>query len=572
MNNPMLTAAVYGPLQKSVPVIIDELVRQRVIARLYDKDPSLWSDDPAVQNTIANRLGWLTIADVTASRASEIDAVAQEVRTGGLTRALLLGMGGSSLFPEVCRFTFGASPGWLDVTVLDSTDPTAILAAQNRAPLEQTLFIVSSKSGSTTESSTLCDYFYDLARRLTGERAGGHFIAITDAGTSLESLAASRKFRKTFIHGPSTGQDVGGRFSALTCFGMAPAAMLGVDIRRLLSRATEMLAASGPAVLPADNSALQLGSALGDGARSGRDKVTLLCGKPLSRFGVWAEQLLAECTGKSGTGLVPIDGERLRDPHAYGPDRLFLELQLATEPDAAVAKAAAALIRSGAPVVRLQWRDRDDLGAEVMRFFLATAIASHLMRINAFDEPNVQESKDRTKALLDRYVKERALPDAAPALTDGDVAVYADSRFAAGRTLAEALQGWLGSIQPGDYAAIASFLPRTKDLDAAVEQLRHRVEDASGAATELGFGPRYLHSTGQLHKGGSDRVALLFLTSEDPVDVPIPEQPYTFSILKRAQALGDYQALQERRRRLLRLDFGRAPEQGLRQLLHSWPK
>ena len=571
MATDVLSLSLHGPLQKSVPALAEELARQRVIARLFDKDPSLWSGDTAVQKTLANRLGWLTIADVTASRTGEIQSLADQVRAEGLTRAVLLGMGGSSLFPEVCRFTFGVAPGWVDVSVLDSTDPTAILAAQHAAPLDKTLFIVSSKSGSTTESSTLCDYFYDLMRRVAGERAGGRFIAITDQGTSLEALAAERKFRKAFIHGPATGQDVGGRFSALTCFGMAPAAMLGVDVRQLLTRAKEMLGASGPPVPPADNPSLLLGAALGDGARSGRDKVTLLCGKPLSRFGVWAEQLIAECTGKSGTGLVPIDGERLRDPKTYGPDRLFLEMQVAGEPDAAVAGAADALVRAGAPVVRLQWRDRYDLGAEVMRFFLATAIASHLMKINAFDEPNVKESKDRTKALLDRYAQEKALPDSAPSFIDGGSAVYADARMPS-KTLPEAVRGWLGLIRPGDYVALASFLPRTPELDAAAQQLRRRVEDASGAATMLGFGPRYLHSTGQLHKGGSDRVVLLFLTSEDPVDAPIPNQPYTFSVLKRAQALGDYQALQERKRRVLRLHLGRAPEQGMRALLQSFPK
>lgn len=565
-----LTTSLYGPLQQSVSVVLEELAQQRVMARLYDKDPSLWSRDPAVQKTIANRLGWLSIADVTLSRSGEIRALAQQVRAAGLTRALLLGMGGSSLFPEVCRFTFGVSPGCLDVAVLDNTDPAAILAAQHAAPLDKTLFIVSSKSGSTTESSTLCDYFYDLMRRLVGERAGQHFIAITDSGTSLEALASARQFRTAFIHGPATGQDVGGRFSALTCFGMAPAAMMGVDFEQLLGRAKEMLAASRPSVAPLDNPALKLGAALGESARSGRDKVTLLCGKPLSRFGVWAEQLIAECTGKSGTGLVPIDGERLRDPRAYGPDRLFLELQIESEPDAAVAKATEALIRSGAPVVRLHWRDRYDLGAEVMRFFLATAVASHLMKINAFDEPNVKESKDRTKALLDRYVAEKALPDEAPAYSDDGVGVYPDARMPAGRTLQDAVKGWLGTIRRGDYVAIASFLPRTPELDAAAHRLRQLVEDAGGAATMLGFGPRYLHSTGQLHKGGSDRVALLFLTSEDPVDAPIPGRAYTFSVLKRAQALGDYQALHERKRHLLRLHFGRAPESGVPRVLQAF--
>lgn len=568
MTNPTtLTTSVCGPLQARVAPVLDRLAKQRVVERIWDKDAGLWSQDPTVQRAIRNRLGWLSIAPVMEARVEEILGEATRIKDAGFTRALLLGMGGSSLFADVCRYTFGVAPGWLDLAVLDSTDPRAITDAAQQASLARTLIIVSSKSGATTESHTLGDYFYGQFRALTNERAGDHCLAITDAGTPLETLAAQRGFRRAFVHGPTTGQDVGGRFSALTCFGLVPAALMGVDIRRLLARAQEMLAGCAPTIPLANNPAAQLGACLGEAAASGRDKITLLCAKPLARFGVWVEQLVAESTGKSGQGLIPIDGEPLQDAAAYGSDRLFVELQLATEPDAALAGAVEALIKAGLPVVQLQWRDRDDLGAEVIRWFVATAVAGWLMQINPFDEPNVQESKDRTNALLARYAREGGLADEPPLFTDQLIHVYGDPAQTAGRSLDEALQHWLKQIGPGDYVAVASFLPRTPALDEAAQVLRRRLAQVTGAATMLGFGPRYLHSTGQLHKGGPDRVVLLFLTAEDALDVTIPGKPYPFGVLKQAQALGDYQALRERHRRMLRLHLGQAPDAGLARLL-----
>lgn len=549
-----------------VHAALERLAGEQMIQRLWAKDASLWTSDPAAQQHIRQRLGWLSIDRIMEPQLDQIQAVAQSIQHDGFTHTLLLGMGGSSLFPEVCRFTLGVTPGWLDLTLLDSTDPSAITEAAQRLPLERTLVVVSSKSGTTIESHALDDYFYERIRALTGERAGRQFLAITDAGTPLETQAKQRGFRHVFVHGPTTGQDVGGRFSGLTCFGLVPAALMGIDVRRLLAGATQMLAACQASVPPAENPAATLALALSEAWSQGRDKVTLASAASLARFGGWAEQLLAESTGKIGKGLIPIDGEPIRAAGSYQADRIFVELQLASQPDAGLAQRLEALATSGHPVVRCAWHDAYDLGGEAIRWFLATSLAAGVMRIDPFDEPNVQESKDRTKALLDHYGREGALPDEPPVLTDGTIAVYGDGVAKNEHSVIEAVRAFLQQIKTGDYLAIASFLPRRRALDDAVESFRHRLADTLGVATMLGYGPRYLHSTGQLHKGGPDRVLLLFLTAEDPVDISVPGKPYTFSILKQAQALGDVQALRERRRRVLRLHLGSSPREALQKL------
>ncbi len=543
---------------------IAQAASSRLVERIWAKDASLWTSDPAAQQHIGRRLGWLTILDVMAQRADEVIAFAQEIRQAGFTHALLLGMGGSSLFSEVCRFTFGTADGWLDLTVMDTTDPTAIQAAQQRVPMQKTLFIVSSKSGSTTESSALCDYFYDQIRQIKNDnKAGEQFIAITDAGTSLEALAKERRFRRAFVHGPGTGQEVGGRFSGVTYFGMVPAALQGVDVKQLISRGQQMLKACGATVPAVENPALALGLLLAESAKLGRDKMTLLSAGSLGKFGVWVEQLIAESVGKSGKGIIPVDNEPPKSPTAYPKDRVFIELQLANELDA---KHAEALIEQGHPVVRLHLKDRYDLGAEVMRWFLATATCAAAMGVNAFDEPNVQESKDRTKALLERYVKEGSLPVGQPLFNDQGISVFGQPPAVSGDSVESALRRLIKQAKLGDYLAICSFLPRTVALDRTVQALHRALSERLEIAVTLGFGPRYLHSTGQLHKGGPDKVLLLFLTSEDLVDLPIPGKPYGFGILKQAQALGDLQALQERKRRVIRLHLGNAPERGMDRL------
>ncbi len=538
------------PFQRdAVQPMLDRMQAAKVMPRLWNKDASLWSDQPTEQAKIRQRLGWLSIALRMRAEAGQLTAFAEEMRRAGFQRALLLGMGGSSLFAEVCRHLFGVTPGWLDVTVLDTTDPAAITAAAN-TDLSRTLFLVSSKSGSTIESSALCDYFYDRLRQ-TSSSPGQQFIAITDAGTSLQTLAKERGFRRTFTLSPDTGQDIGGRFSALSYFGMVPAALLGADIARLLDRAIQMQRASGPELPIDENLGAQLGAFFAATVAQGRDKLTLLASPRTARFGVWIEQLIAESTGKHGQGLIPIVGEPPRPASAYGPDRLFVDVRMANEPDDAAR--ADALAKASHPIIRVVWEDACDLGAEVMRWCLATAIVAWAMRVNPFDEPNVQESKDRTKALLE-------------APKDRGLSLFANPQFFPGPTVADALRQLQRSVKPGDYLVIVSFLPRSPAIDARLNTLREHLGRSLGMPTMSSIGPRYLHSTGQLHKGGPDRAILLFFTADDAEELPVPGKPYTFGELKQAQAMGDFQALQERNRRVLRIHLTEPGERGLAAL------
>ncbi len=555
-----------GTHAAAVEVGLEQLRRQRALPRLWEKDASLWSSDPTVQASIRNRLGWLAIPQVMAREVPAMRQFAQEVRQAGFTRAVLLGMGGSGLFTEVCRQTFGVARNGLDVVVLDTTDPTAILAEQRRGPLQQLLAIVSSKSGSTSEVAALSKYFYD-AFKLADRNPGAHCVAITDAGTSLETQAAAWKFRRTFVHGSGNGSDVGGRFSALTYFGLVPAALMGVEIDRVLERAIGMLTRCGPSVPLEEHPAAQLGALLGALADAGRDKMTLLCSPAMASIGTWVDQLVAESTGKSGKGIAPLFGEPLRDPAAYVPDRVFVELQIASQVDGAIERHVLALIKAGHPVVRIAWDDRYDLGAEVIRWAIATTLAASLMGINPFDEPNVQESKDLTKALLGRYVRNGRFDGESPFLTDGDVALYGTPASGVSGSLSEVLAAFLNQRRPREYVAVLSFLPRTAALDQAAREIRHRLATGLGAATLLGFGPRYLHSTGQLFKGGPDAGLFLLLTADDGVDLPIPGEAFTFGVLKQAQALGDFQAMQGRGRRILRLHLRGDVERAAQRVL-----
>ena len=590
---------------RDVQTGLDRLHTQRFFQRLWDRDPGLWVADPARAQAIRNRLGWLRISQLMATRIASLRTFAEEIRQAGFTHALLLGMGGSGLFSEVCRKTFQDARG-LELTVLDTTDPSAIRAAQARCSLSQLLTIVSSKSGTTSEVSALSRYFYEAFKH-AGLDAGAHCIGITDAGTPLEAQAQQLQYRRLFIHGAQDGADVGGRFSALTYFGLVPAALIGADVDQLLRRAQAMFDQCQPTTTAQDNPAAQLGVALGVLATAGRDKFTLLCAPELASFGTWVEQLVAESTGKSGKGIAPFYGEPLLNPETYQADRVFVELQLASAIDSVLDRQVHALTAAGHPVIRIHWQDRYDLGAEVAKWAIATAVAGHVLGIDPFDEPNVKESKDRTKALLERYTNDHRLPEPTPSCyADDGVTAYRGAASGARApsphpgnpvrqggeereqrssrsekpmeprpsgwgdpSLVQCLSEWIRQRHDGDYLAVLSFLPRTALLDQAVSGLREQAARQLEIPTALGFGPRYLHSTGQLYKGGPDAALFLLLTAEEPNDLSIPGEPFTFGVLKQAQALGDFEAMQQKGRRILHLHLRGNLEQSLQRVMHA---
>ncbi|MBN1452175.1 MAG: bifunctional transaldolase/phosoglucose isomerase [Anaerolineales bacterium] len=546
-----------GPLAASVSKRIAQLEKEAVPARLWDGDPSLWTTDPDGQAEIKVRLGWLRLPETSKSLLPQLSDFADQVLYDGFERVLLLGMGGSSLAPEVLSFVFtpadaAEAEGRPCLSILDSTDPAQVAGAAEQFPPENSLYIVSSKSGGTTETLAACDYFWELAG---GD--GSHFVAITDPGTSLEKLAKERNFRAVFPADPN----VGGRYSALTAFGLLPAALLGLDVKRLLSRAAWMmnecfelggvLSSSGAShqKTAARNPGLALGVVLAEAALVGRDKLTILADAPLASLGSWLEQLIAESSGKGSKGIVPVDREPLGAVTDYGKDRLFVYLRQAGELD----KQVAALREAGQPVLEISIPTAYDLGAEFYRWEVATAVACHILGVNAFDQPDVQDSKDRTKAKIATYQKKGALEA---------------GEFVALKEAKAALKEFLKQVKKDDYLAVNAYLPRDEDRISALQDLRIALRQATGCAVTLGFGPRFLHSTGQLHKGGPDNGLFLQITADPLEDIDIPAHGkdsasgMSFGTLERAQALGDYEALEARGRRVLRLHLSNPDEVG----------
>jgi transaldolase/glucose-6-phosphate isomerase len=500
--------------------------------RLFARDPALWSDEAAAQGEIAERLGWLDLPTAMANCAGDLTVFADGVRRAGYGRVVLLGMGGSSLAPETFGRAFGTREGFPSLAVLDSTDPGRIAAIEQAVPLDRTFFLVSSKSGTTLETSDLFAYFWER----TGGR-GDQFAAITDPGTPLAAQGKERRLRRVFENRP----DIGGRYSALSYFGLVPAALLGIDVSALLERAGRMAVACAGTRNAGDNPGVRLGAALAAGWSAGRDKVTIVTGPGLEAFGPWAEQLLAESTGKRGKGLVPVVGEPLGPPAVYGSDRLFVVLQLEGAPEAGFAASLAALEGAGHPVVRLSLKDRLELGAEFYRWEVATALAGSWLGINAFDQPNVAESKDNTGRVLAQLVAGQA--PSAPAAADA-------------ARLGEALSRWLAGLSGGDYAALLAYLPASAAHDAGLTALRTAIRDALGVATTAAYGPRYLHSTGQLHKGGPPSGAFLALEGSGGPELKVPGKNYSFGTLELAQGLGDLVALERRGRPVIRIRLG----------------
>ncbi len=483
------------------------------------------------------------------------------LRAEGVRDVVLLGMGGSSLAPEVLRETFGIGAGQPNLHVLDSTDPATISAVEQAIDLAHTVFIVASKSGGTLETLSQYKYFYAKVSALThGDttQAGAHFIAITDANTKLDSMAYERRFR-TIFRNPS---DIGGRYSALSFFGLVPAAIIGIDVEQLLDRADAMRAACAAETPTEKNPGVWLGTILGAGARQGHDKLTIVVSPPIATFGYWLEQLLAESTGKEGKGIVPVEGETLGAPSVYGDDRIFAYLRTDEGYDAAQDAAIERLEAAGQPVIGLRLRDIYDIGAEFFRWEFATAVAGALMGINAFDQPNVQESKDNTDGILARYEQTHELkqPPATLRTETGHVSLVAQGAQAeklrqSAASLQAAFEVYASESRPGDYFALLAYVQRTPQTDAALQHIRLRLRDTRRAATTLGYGPRFQHSTGQLHKGGANTGLFIQFVAESRDDLSIPDAPYTFGTLKAAQALGDLQSLQAHGRRVIRIDL-----------------
>jgi transaldolase/glucose-6-phosphate isomerase len=546
--------AFLGEAADAVGKRLRDLDGDGFLSRLRNRDASLWSADAAIQAAIANRLGWLSVHERMAAAVPELTAFGAEVREAGFKHAVLLGMGGSSLASEVIRSMLGVADGHPDLSVLDSTDPATIRTAEKAIDVSKTLFIASSKSGTTVEVLSLLEHFWERVREADGESAGGRFIAITDEGTPLEALARERSFRRVFTN-PA---DVGGRFSALSYFGLVPAAVIGADIGRLLERASVAAKANASAADSERAPGVWLGAVLGEMALAGRDKPTLVASPELEPFGAWLEQLLAESTGKDGKGILPIDREELADPSHYGRDRVFVRLALEgdTSPDGALEK----LREAGHPVLTLRFRDAYDLGGEFLRWEIATAAAGRILSLNPFDEPNVAESKENTKRLL------ASQPEEAPAFEEDGVAVYAEETVG---DLAATLAAFVNHARPGDYFALCAYVERSRQTWEALEAIRLDLRDRARVATALGYGPRYLHSTGQLHKGGGDNGLFLFLTSDIGEDLPVPGQQYTFGELNRAQALGDIEALRGRGRRVVRLHLSGDVKAGLKKVARA---
>ncbi len=543
-------AAQLGPLQAPVTRRVSHLAADAVPSRIWEHDASLWTQGAKAQDEICKRLGWLDLPQTSRKYVKEIKSFAEEVRQAGIKKILLLGMGGSSLAPEVFSLTFPVTD--VQFAILDSTDPTQVSKAMKEFPPEESLYIVSSKSGGTAEVMAMLDTFWDLAK---GD--GSCFVAITDPGTSLDALANARGFRKTFLADPT----VGGRFSALSHFGLVPAALMGLDIDAILAPAEWMMKQCAAAVPAPRNPGLVLGAILGQAAADGRDKLTLIVDDFYWPFGAWLEQLIAESTGKDGTGIIVVDDEPMTVPDSeesfrgldvYGDDRLFVYLRSSGKHEAAVAY----LRQASHPVLEFAILDPQALLPEFYRWEFATMVAGHILGVNAFDQPDVQDSKDRTNAKVKAYKATQKLDEGEPTCQVEDVKAYTDLPLA-GNSLAEILDGFLGMIQNGDYLAINAYLPRQANsaLDVSLKELRSAILFKYRCATTLGYGPRFLHSTGQLHKGGPDSGLFLQITADPAKGLEIPGQGLTFGTLQRAQALGDYEALAARKRRILRLHF-----------------
>jgi transaldolase/glucose-6-phosphate isomerase len=553
------------PLRGELQVAADAWDAARNTARLWRRDASLWTGADE-----SRWLGWLSAADDFARDIGELQAFSTELRAEGMRHVLLLGMGGSSLCPEVLAETFGQLPGGPRLHVLDSTVPAQVAALEGDVDLAHTLVIVASKSGSTLEPNIFHEYFFDRMVASVGRAAAGrHFIAITDPGSKLEAFATRDAFRRVFAGVPS----IGGRYSALSPFGLVPAAAIGLDLPRWQASVASMTAECGPDKPARRNPGVSLGLLLGTCANHGFDKLTLIVSPRIYDLGAWLEQLIAESTGKNGRAVIPVDRETIGAPAIYGNDRVFAYVRLASAPDDAQDAAVEALAAAERPVVRLDVAEPYGLAGEFLRWEIATAVAGAVMRINPFDQPDVEASKNATRTLTSAFEATGALAPETPVLVGDGLAFYTDEanadaiRRAAADTSALAwLRAHLARLTDGDYFALLAYVAMTSAHESRLQRIRMRVRDARRVATCLGFGPRFLHSTGQAYKGGPNSGVFLQITSDDAVDLPVPGARYSFGVVKAAQARGDFQVLVERGRRALRVHLGADVAAGLDRL------
>jgi transaldolase / glucose-6-phosphate isomerase len=530
------------------------------VRRLWQRDASLWTNSDEGQ-----WLGWLDIVEKQMADLARFQQFAEEVRKGNFSDVLLLGMGGSSLCPEVLAKTYGQMDGFPRLHVLDSTDPRQVKAFEDAVNLERTLFIVSSKSGSTLEPNIFKKYFFDRTQQVVGpSKAGSRWIAITDPGSKLQEEAEADNFRHIFHGVPS----IGGRYSALSNFGIVPAAAMGVSVAKFLAQAQTMVQACTADV--ESNPGVMLGLTLGSAAKLGRDKLTIVASPAIYDLGAWLEQLIAESTGKQGKGIIPVDREELTGPEGYGSDRVFAYLRFGPSPDSNQDEHVAALEKAGHPVIRISMSDTYDLSQEFFRWEIATAVAGSVLGINAFNQPDVEASKVETRKLTSEYEQSGSLPPENPIFEQAGIKLFADPHNASAvnrGNLAGHLKAHLDRIQPGDYFAVLGYIQMNQEHEARLQEIRHAVRDAKQVATCLGFGPRFLHSTGQAYKGGPNKGVFLQITCDDARDLPVPGARYTFGVVKAAQARGDFQVLADRKRRALRVHLGRDLEVGLSEML-----
>jgi transaldolase / glucose-6-phosphate isomerase len=558
-----------GQYQTAIEAKLQDFNAKNFTAGFWQKQADLWVQDPEAQQSLRSFMGWLRVAETMRPRVGEIEDFAREIKAAGFRHVVVMGMGGSTMTPIVFKQAFAESADGLPLLVLDTTNPGSVREIEEAVSLPETLFVVASKSGTTAEPLAFGDYFYARLKEVKGDKAGENFVAITDPGSKFVTQATNEGYRRIFLN----FAEVGGRFSALSYFGLVPAALYGLNIQALLERAIAMMQATGSEGAVAHNPGLALGVALGVLAQQGRDKLTLVVPANLTDLGLWLEQLIAESTGKEDKGILPVAGDPLGTPEVYGPDRVFVYVGYEKQPDAENRRAIAALEAAGHPVVTILMRDALDLGAEFFRWEVATAVASAVLEINPFDQPNVQAAKTATDQLMKVVVERGSLPQtSAPVLEENGLSYYT-SVAGSTATAADVLKAFFGQAGTDNFLCIQAYLMETPALNAELDELRRLVQQRLHIATAAGYGPRFLHSTGQYHKGGPNTGLFLQLTTDHARDLPLPGRPYTFGTFQNAQAAGDLEALHTAGRRTLRVHLGSVGEEaGVAQLLQELKK